>query len=416
MNPIAKKLARVAIPVLILAAAGAVAAFLIMTKGKPERAEPEEQRVLVEAKPVTKSTEQLTVRAAGTVIAARDLVVQPQVSGRVVWINDQLVPGGVIRKGDALFKIDPRDYRLAIQEQQTQLAQARAQLEQERGRQKIAKREWELFKDEIKDNPGGDDPSLALRKPQLESAQVAVDAAKAGLDRAQLNLQRTTVTAPFDAFVVSESADLGQLVSTQSQVAKLVGTDAFWVRLSVPVDKLPYVQVPGVNATDGSKAVVTQDVGKGHIERDGRVVRLLGDLDEAGRMARVLVEIDDPFGLQTTKADDGAKNRGIPLLLNSYVDVRLAGPKVEDLVEVPRESVHEGDKVYVYADGKLDIRKVEVAWTRPDTLLVSEGLPDGAKVITSPIATPVQGMKLRLAGQSDPADKEQAKAEESKHE
>ncbi len=428
MNPIAKKFARIALPLVVLAVAGAIAASLVMTRAKPERAKPAEQRVLVEAQPVHRQAHQLKVRAAGTVEAARSVVVQPQVAGRIVWINDQLIPGGLVHKGDVLFKIDDRDYKLALEEQKNQLAQARAQLAQERGRVKVAKREWELFKDEAKKDLGSEaDPSLALRKPQLESAKVAVDAAQAAIDRAQLNLQRTTVRAPFDAMVVSESADRGQLVSTQSQVATLVGTAAFWVQVSVPVDKLPYVNIPGVNATQGAKASVEQDIGPRHIERQAHVVRLLGDLDQTGRMARVLAEIDDPLQLAGDGDPNAGHKAGIPLLLNSYVDVEIAGPTSDKLIEVPREAVHEGDKVYAYADGKLDIRQVHIAWRRPKSVLVDKGLADGDQIITSPVATPLQGMKLRLAGESDtpktiskktsPADaKTGAKAKESAHE
>ncbi len=400
MNPVAKKVAKFGLPLLVLALAAGVVAALIMTKAEPERKDKSEQRVLVSTATVDESAHRLDVEAAGEVIAARDLVVTPQVAGRIEWVHDKLVPGGVVREGETLFRIEPDNYRIAVEEAQTQLAQAQAQLEQEKGRVEVAQREWDLFKDEVKgDEAGGkalSDPSLALRGPQLESAQVSVDAARARLERAQLDLQRTSVKAPFDAFVQSESADVGQIVGSQSQVAKLVGTEAFWVRISVPVEKVTHINIPNVNADTGSTATVLQEVGTQPIEREGRVVRLLGDLDPQGRMARVLIQIDDPFGLGSLEEVSEPSKRGIPLLLSSYVNVSVQGPEVDGLIEVPREAIRDADKAYVFSDEQtLEVREVNVVWKRPDTVLIDAGLSGGDKVIVSPLATAVEGMKLR---------------------
>jgi RND family efflux transporter MFP subunit len=420
-NPIATKLAKFGLPVLVLAAAIGGGVLLVVTQEEPVRDQPRERRVLVETEPVEGGVHQLNVTSAGEVIPARTVQVTPQVAGRVVWVNDKLVPGGVIEQGETLFRIDPRDYENAVEERRTELEQARAQLEQERGRVQVAEREWELFKDEVDESV--EDPSLALRKPQLRSARVSVQAAQARLEQAKLALERTEVDAPFDAFVQTESLDLGQTVSTQSQVATLVGTDTFWVRTSVPVDKISYVNIPGVNAQTGSPATVEQDVGGRTIERVGRVAKLQGDLDPQGRMARLIIEVPNPFGLEQPEdavggdevggdepdAGQGTQSdRDIPLLLSAFVDVKIAGPTAEDLVEVPREALHGGNQVYVYADDDtLDIRDVEVAWERTETVLVSKGVAPGERVVTSPIATAVEGMKLRRAEERAPEGEEQ---------
>jgi RND family efflux transporter MFP subunit len=413
MNPVARKLTKFGLPIVVLALAAIVVAALVMTKEEPERKDKVERRVLVTTATVSKATHRLDVEAAGEVIAARDLLVTPQVTGRIEWVNDKLVPGGVVRKGETLFRIEPDNYRIAVEEAQTQIAQAKAQLKQELGRVEVAEREWELFKDEVKGEQLSD-PSLALRGPQLESAQVSVDAARARLKRAKLDLERTSVEAPFDAFVQSESADVGQIVGAQSQVANLVGTDAFWVRISVPVEKVNNISIPNVNADTGSEAIVLQEVGKQPVERRGRVIRLLGDLDPQGRMARVLIQIDDPFGLDDLEeskepSDRPTSKRGIPLLLNSYVNVTVQGPKVDGLIEVPREAIRDGDTAFVVSDEQtLEVREVNVVWKRADSVLVDAGLSDGDRVIVSPIATAVEGMKLRDQSAGDQRAGEQS--------
>lgn len=177
--------------------------------------------------------------------------------------------------------------------------------------------------------------------------------------------------------------------------------------MSVPVEKIANISIPGVNADEGSTAIIRQDAGKQTIKREGRVVRLLGDLDPQGRMARVLIEISDPFGLieqekedeQEKEEQDEAKPRGIPLLLSSFVDVEVRGPTVEGLIEIPRQAIRDGDKAFVFAkDSTLAVRPVEIFWERPDTVLIESGVKDGERVIVSPIATAVDGMKLRDQG------------------
>ncbi len=411
-NPVAEKLAKVAkyvIPLVILVIAVAGGVWLVTTQEEPAREAPREERVLVETEPVEGGVHRLDVRSSGEVVPARQVQVSPEVSGKVVWVNESLVPGGVVRAGEELFRIDPRDYEAAVEERRTEVEQARAQLQQERGRVEVAEQEWELFKEEV--DEGVEDPSLALREPQLKSARVAVEAAQARLERAKIALERTSVDAPFDAFVESEAIDLGQTVGPQSQAATLVGTDRFWVRTSVPVDEISYITIPGVNGRQGSPATVSQDVGGRTIERRGRVAKLQGDLDPQGRMARILVEVADPFG-QAEGPRAAAEQPDIPLLVSSYVDVLIQGPTVDDLVEVPRQAVHGGDEVYIYADDDtLDIREVEVAWERPETVLVSSGVRPGERVVTSPIATAVEGMKLRRAEDARERDRADPPAE-----
>jgi RND family efflux transporter MFP subunit len=384
------------IPLVVIAMGIGAAAMLFASREEPQRKERTDRGTLVETIPVEQVERSIEVEAKGTVTAARRVVVQPQVSGRITWINEDLVPGGLIEEGEPLFRVDPRDYRLAVEQRKTSVDQAEAQLRIEEGQQRVAKKEWELFKDQVE---GDDDPSLALRQPQQRVAEVAVEAAKSQLEKAKLDLSRTTVRAPFNLMVQSESVEAGQFVGPNSQAATVVGTDHFWVQTSIPMDRLEYVTVPGVNGDEGSAVTVIQQVGARSIERRGRVVRLLGELDTAGRMARVLVEIDDPLNL--TAKEDGEK-RGLPVLLGSYVTVRFDGAQAIRVVEIPRTSLHEGDKAWVFDDGTLAIRPVGVVWRRDATVYVSSGLKEGDELITSRIPTPLPGMKLRRAKGKDP--------------
>lgn len=281
------RLRKAVLPILILAAALTGAAIMLANPVTPERLEVSEQLVPVEVTEIVHTTEQVLVRAQGTVTAAQQVQVRSEMAGRIVELSPSLVPGGVFAAGEVIAVIDERDYRVRLAAPHEALARARLALRQEQARQAVAEQEWELLEDSIPADPSNRD--LALRRPQIEQAEAAIAAAEGALAKAELDLERCTVTAPFNALVLREQVDLGQLVSPQTEIATLVGTDAYWVQVSLPVEDLEWIDTPG------SPATVAHRAGAVEIRREGRVARLLGDVDPAGRMARLLIVIDDPL-------------------------------------------------------------------------------------------------------------------------
>ena len=390
-------LARVGLVVLVLAVGVVAAMGIIRSRPQAVQTPPDDSGVLVEVAEVRRLPRRIDVAAQGTVVPAQRVVVQPQVSGRIDAVAANLAPGTILRAGDLIFAIEDADFKLAVAKATAAVAEAAAQMELEQGRGRVAEREWELFQDELDAEQKA--ASLALREPQLRSRLSAVQTARANLARDRLDLERTVVRSPFNAVVLSESIEVGQIVTPQSQAVTLAGTDAFWVRAAVRTDELDQLRVPGLHgAAHGSRALVRLDAENGDV-LPGRIVRLLGDLDTAGRMARVLVEVADPLGLGSGA---GRGDRRGLLLLDSYVDLMLEGATVRDLFEVPREWLHEGGNLRMYSDGRLELRPVEVAWRFEDSVCIAGGLNEGEMVVTSRLATPIEGMKLRRVDDAPP--------------
>jgi RND family efflux transporter MFP subunit len=396
---------RYLLPLFIVLAGSAAAVVLIFLRPEPQRQASGPAGTLVKIRTVHPKEEQLTVQAAGTVRPSQSVVIQPQVGGRLVRINPGLVPGGLVREGEHLVTIEQEEYRLALEARESDLAEAGANLLLEEGRQEVAEDEWQRY------FAGPDvpqaDKSLATREPQMHIARARVERAAAQVDRSVLDLARTSIRAPFNAVVSEESAALGQLVNNQSRIAVLLSTDEFWVEVAVPAEFLPVIDIPGINADQGSPAVVLHEYGDEQLKLAGEVFRLLPDLDPAGRMARLLVRVEDPYRSGSGDAENVAGSR-LPLLVGAYVDVEIEGPRRQDLIEIPRTALRNGTEVYVVDEKEiLEIRKVKIAWHRRDTVLVSRGLADGDRVIVSRIAAPVEGMPLRLA-ESKPAARDQS--------
>jgi len=383
---------KVALPILVIGLGFGAMRALIASKPEPPRQEPDAEGLLVQTEVVRSGAHQVAVDASGQVVAARQVIVSPEVTGRVRSQSEDLVPGGFFEEGDVMLRLDGRDYRLQVQSRAAEVRRAELELQLEQGRRVVAEREWEAFGDPGDTQPGTTGGNLALRQPQLETAEVGVGSARSAAQQARLALSKTTIRAPFNAMVLMENVDEGQLVGPSSQLATLVGTDEFWVRVSIDVAKLGAIRIEARDG-EGSEARVTQVVGGERIVRRGRVIRLLPDLDPVGAMARVLVAIEDPLGLSE---ENDAR---LPMLLGSFVDVEIDAAPLTDVVEVPRVAVREGNRVFVRGeDDTLEIRTVDVAWEQPDALLVRSGIADGDEVITSRGPTAVDGLRLRVEG------------------
>ncbi len=382
------------LPALIILGAVGIAIFLTVMRREPPRAPTRKQAPLVETITVYPDSLRVVLGAYGSVIPKREVQIVPQVFGQIVWVNPQFVPGGVVHEGDLLFVIDSSDYTVAVQEASSALRQAQARLEQEEGQQQVARREWELFGDEV--DSAGANRSLALRKPQLESARASVAAARARLERARLNLRRSQVRAPFNGFVSKENPHIGQLISAQSPSGTLVGTDAYWLRVALPEENIPYISIPGITADTGSPARIRHVVGKREIIRTGRVEKLFGDVEPTGRMARLLVSIEDPMGLRDV---DSPVQSFTPLLIDAYVKVFIEGVRLDSIYAIPRAALRNGNQLYLFgADSSLHMVHPDIVWRSDDSVYVETGLEAGARVITSALTSPVEGMRVRSNG------------------
>ena len=384
------KILKVVLPLLVIGLALLGAEILMVFGPTVPKAPREIKPTFVEVLTARVRDEQAIIVAYGTVNVHQQLIVKPEISGRVVKLNPRLVIGETLDKDAALLQIDPRDYQVAVNEQRASLAKAEFDLQVELGNQAVAKREWSLL------NPSAGEVNalsrqLALRHPHLKEKRIALAAAKSRLRRAQLNLRRTVLRAPFNALVLDESVEIGQLINTRSTVATLVGTDEFRVQVSVPIRQLDWIAFPGAGRPQGSPVrVIRERGGSEPVVRQGTVVELLGDVTENGRMAQVLVSIADP--LELAKPAQGRQ----PLLLGEYVRVEIEGPELRDVVTVPRDAIREGSRVWVKtAENQLDVRPVEIVLSRKDTVLISQGLRAGEEIITSQVPAAIPGLLLQ---------------------
>lgn len=381
------KLPATLLSILFLAFVAVVSVFLIYSsEPKAERESAVRQTaMLVSVAPVERKTYTPFISGLGTVVAAQDIELSPRVSGRVESVSDTFIPGGFARKGGTLLTLDKADYEHTLLQQESALKQAESEWELELGRQDVAERDYEVLGKEFKDQ----NPSLALRKPQLESARAALMSARAARDQAKLDLDRTVIKAPFNAQILSRSANVGSEVNPGASVARLVGVDEYHVIVTVPLSKLKYIALPDKGTSAPQAEIRSRTVWPDGVSRHGAVRSVIGSIDQETRLARILVSVDDPLAINVAAGKPA-------LIIGSIVQAHLQGHTFENVIRLDRAHLHRGNTVRVMKDDVLDVRNVTVVYSDTEHAYISDGLETGDLVITSTITNTRNGTPLRL--------------------
>ncbi|MBE9537677.1 MAG: efflux RND transporter periplasmic adaptor subunit [Proteobacteria bacterium] len=375
----------------MLAAAGLVTTVMYMNRPPSTLTEPEERVVTVEVIEVIKENIRIPIQAQGTVSPMRQTSIISEVKGRIVEVSDNLNVGNFVRKGDVLLRIDPRDYQTSLLRAQAALASAQSILAQEEGRAQVAKREWDKLPKGSQRSQQAKD--LYLRIPQLELAKAQVLAAMADLNTARDNLERTIVSAPYDALIRTKETDLGEYVAPGKTLAKIFSVDYAEVRLAIPQSKLAYLDLPGVGGYTGSEAAVAlyTDVSGDINHWPAKLHRTEGVFDERSRVLFTVVRIEDPYALQ-----DSSTPR-LPLRIGTFVNANISGKSISDLVTLPHHILRPGNLIWVIdRDLKLQNRKVSILRTGGDNIYVSAGLDNGELVSLTSLDATFSGARVKI--------------------
>lgn len=381
----------VAILIVVLGVAGTI--VLVKLKKPPQRAEQEVQAPLVAVEQLHVRDIPMVVRGYGTVNPKVEVDIVPEVAGKAVRIHPELKVGGFIRANEQILQIDPRDYESAVQQADATVADARVKLDTEQAEADVARKEWSQL------NPGTEPTSLlVLREPQIRKAQAALESAEAQLATARLRLERTSLSLPFNALIISEKVDLGQYVVAGQSLAKAYGTDAVEIEVPLEDDELAWFDVfensifadAGLKSGEKPAAEVRASFAGAEHTWQGCVVRTTGQVDRTSRMVPVVVEVPAPF-----KVADGRP----PLLPGVFAEVLIEGKMLRNAVAVPRDAVREGDRVWLVNDNRLHIRTLKIVRADKDFAYVISGIGDGEEIITSSLDVVVDGMRVRTSSE-----------------
>lgn len=359
-----------------------VAYGLVRTAPEPDQVEPENAAISIRVLQAKKNSVQLEVISQGSVEPRQKSELIPETSGKIKWVSPNLVAGGYFNKDDVLLRIDDRDYRSKVA--RSEAALSRAQAEEELARYELS-RINELVKNRLTSQSSleGMLRNFRIAKATLQDADLA-------LEQAKRDLWRTEIRAPYDGLVRNERVDIGQYVTRGQSIASIYASESVEVRLPVADRQLAYLDLPlgyrGEIAKDQrALALLSTHYGGDIYEWHGQLVRTEAEIDSRSRMVTAVVRV---------RVEDNPGKPQLPIGL--FVNARIKGRWVEDIVTLPRAALRDGNQVMIIdADNRMHFRTVEIMRHENDNILVSKGISNGEIVNISPIQTIIEGMKVK---------------------
>ena len=380
MNP------KILAPLVILALTGLGVLILIATAPRIEHVEPERAIPTVRVIDATPRAVRHRVRSQGTVAPRTESDLVSEVEGRIVWTAAGFAPGGFFRENDPLVRLERRDYELAIDRRRAAVRRA------------VSEREFaaaELARQEGLSAGGVASPSqLADARRAANVAEANVLDARAALEQAQRDLERTEIRAPYDGRIREERADVGQFVSRGAVLARVYATDFAEIRLPIADHQLAFLDVPAASAGTpieiaGATVRLSATFAGVRTEWQGEVVRTEGEIDPKSRLVHVVARVEDPYGVREDVPS-------VPLAVGLFVQAEIEGPIVENAIVVPRYAMRDDSRILVVDDrNELHTREVEVLRIDRDEVLVQGPLSEGERICVSPLQVVVEGMTVR---------------------
>ena len=321
----------------------------------------------------------ITIQTQGVVKPYHKINIITQVAGIINKTSANFKPGDRFSKGDFLFQIDQRDYKLILTRAQADVATAEQKLIREQAESKLAKTDWKKY--------GQGKPSpLSLRLPQMREAQARLDAARAELKKAQLNLARTTHKAPFDGVIKKVSTETGQFVSTNASVIEIFSDQKFEIRLPVSRKQLEYLPVSKDGNIEGT--VSFTDPQRQAVKKwFGKILRLEKELLTGTNQYILVAEILNP---------NPNANSPTALLSGTFLKAEITSKNITNLYKIPRSALYLNDSILVV--DQLDfVSKVniEIIKKHNNYIYVTVLLSPSTRIITKPPEIFIEGMKIR---------------------
>lgn len=372
------------LPVAILAVSVLGAIIIVASKPDVTPKPPEIKPRLIRVTEVRAKDVQMMLTSQGTVTPRTESVLVSQVAGLIKSVSPAFVAGGFFEKNDILVRLDASDHQFAVIQAKQQVAQAELALKLEEQQGEIAKDEWRKLNDTLI-------PPLVAREPQLAQTRAALDAAKATLQQAELNLQRAFIRAPFAGRIRTKNADVGQYATPGMTLAQIYAIDYAEVRLPLPDDQLQFLDMAfdfrgSKNDSQGQEVLLKANfAGRRQIWK-AYLTRIEAEVDSRSRMIHVVARAENPYG---RSQDD---NRP-PLAAGLFVQAEIFGKQYKNIYEVPRKAIKSGSQVLVIEQGnKLYARDVKILRLDAETAYISEGLDNGEMICLSKLDIFVNGM------------------------
>ena len=376
-------LLRAVIPMAIL-----IGGYFVFAKlsQKPEstKAEPTEKQLLR-----TRVTElriedyPVTIKTNGIVQPHDQITVNSQVSGQISSVNPVFEVGSYFSEGDVLVELDASDYAnsLAVAKASYLAAWSNLELQTEN-----LARETELFRKSY-----GSQASVSRANASREQASAQLDSASALVERAERDLERTKIRAPFDGRVRTKTVGLGQRIAAGTSLGTIFAVDYAEVRLPIAGRELEYLSLPELPGDEPVDVELSDALSKDSKTKwSAKIVRTEGALNSDSLELFAIARVDDPFGRETGEP---------PLRIGQPVVATIKGKTLDDVVALPRGAVRQLDQIFLVDKDELTLisKTIRPIWKDGAHIIVRDAtIQDGALLATTRLVFAPDGAKVEI--------------------
>lgn len=384
------------LPLLLIAFFGSTSLYLIYDKPEIKK-RPDESAPLisVETMTLTERRFQIRINSFGRIQPHTQGQLVSQVAGQIVAVSPSFRDGGFFQKDEVLAQIDARDYRIQLEIAAAELADAKVEYAEQQVLAKQAAEDRKLVRNK------GAISDFALHIPQLAAAEARIAAANARLDQAKLDVERTQIRAPYSGRILTKNVDIGEVISANTSLARIYAVDLVEVRLPIKNSELGFLDLPEQYASGPSaqptlsEVVISNGLGGETQLWSAKLVSTAGAIDEQSQQLYVTARIEHPY-----QQDDSNRR---PLKIGQYVTAEIAGKQIAGALIIPNAAVYQGSYVYLYEDGLLQRREIEVAWQNEHEALIRSGLAAGDQLVLTSLGQVSSGTRVKLLSDSSAA-------------
>ena len=385
---------KVLLPIIMVIITITLMVFIVKNPPTSHRAAPSKAAQMTVSTAILKpKVYQVIIDSFGAVKPRTQSVLFAQVSGQITQVSKQFRAGGFFEQGDILVQLDDRDHRAEVKIAQASLMSARQHLQEEGARVKQAEADWQRL------GNGKTPNALVLRQPQFEAAKAQVLSAEAQLDKAKLSLERTKIVAPYAGRILKKHVDIGQVISSNTQLADIFAVDYVEIRLPIKNKDLPLMKLPEEyrNAEQQeiqdkamtSDVVISSDL-MGEQVWQGKIVRTESAIDDISQQLYVVAQVIRPY--------DSKYNQGGQIKMGQYVTAKITGKEVKDAIVIPSSAIYQGSYVYIVANGLLIRRDIKLGWQNGFEAMVVAGLKSGDELVLTSLGQVSSGTPVAVEG------------------
>ncbi len=299
------------------------------------------------------------IQAIGNVEPYSSVALRARVDGQIVEVKFR--EGSEVKKGEILFRIDPRPYQAALKQAEANALRDAANRDQARSQER-------RYQDLLAKNFVSKE-AYAQMRTNAQTAQATAEASEAALESARLNLEYCTIRSPIDGYVGRVLLQVGNLVKANDTASLVVINQVRPVYASFAV---PERELPAIRAQQARRALqVSAGPDPDHPLAQGRLVFIDNAVDPNTGTIKLRAQFD---------------NRALELWPGQFVNVSVKLYEQSDAIVIPSRALQtgpEGQYVYVAKpDMTVELRKVVVARNEGELAVIGRGLQAGEQVIT----------------------------------